>query len=54
MGRVRQSGVPPPPHIERAVEELGADRMMFGTDWAPTCRAEAGDFYRKSLFELAS
>jgi predicted TIM-barrel fold metal-dependent hydrolase len=38
-----------PRHIERAVEELGADRIMFGTDWAPTWRAEAGDIYRKGL-----
>jgi len=40
---------PQPRHIERAVEELGADRIMFGTDWAPTWRAEAGDIYRKGL-----
>jgi predicted TIM-barrel fold metal-dependent hydrolase len=38
-----------PRHIERAVEELGADRIMFGTDWAPTWRVEAGDIYRKGL-----
>ena len=41
-----------PAHIERAVEELGADRIMFGTDWSPTWRAEAGDIYKKSLQKL--
>jgi predicted TIM-barrel fold metal-dependent hydrolase len=40
------------PHIERAVAELGADRIMFGTDWAPTWRAEAGDIYRKGLAKV--
>jgi predicted TIM-barrel fold metal-dependent hydrolase len=39
----------PQGHIERAVEELGADRIMFGTDWAPTWRVEAGDIYKKNL-----
>lgn len=41
-----------PKHVERAVEELGADRIMFGTDWAPTWRAEAGDIYTKGLAAL--
>ena len=36
-------------HIERAVSELGADRIMFGTDWSPTWRAQTGDLYGKSL-----
>ena len=27
----------------------GADRIMFGTDWAPTWRVEAGDIYKKNL-----
>ena len=35
-----------PAHIERAVEELGPDRIMFGTDWSPTWRAQAGDVYK--------
>jgi predicted TIM-barrel fold metal-dependent hydrolase len=39
----------PPEHIERGVRELGADRIMFGTDWSPTWRAEAGDIYKKNL-----
>jgi uncharacterized protein len=39
----------PADHIERAVSELGADRIMFGTDWSPTWRVEAGDIYRKNL-----
>jgi predicted TIM-barrel fold metal-dependent hydrolase len=39
-------------HIERAVAELGPDRIMFGTDWAPTWRAEAGDIYRKGLAKV--
>jgi Amidohydrolase len=40
-----------PAHIERAVEELGADQIMFGTDWSPTCWAEAGDIYKKKPSE---
>ena len=44
----------PAPHIERAVAELGADRIMFGTDWSPTWRAEAGDIYKKNLEKLDS
>ena len=39
----------PAEHIERGVRELGADRVMFGTDWSPTWRSEAGDIYRKNL-----
>lgn len=42
----------PPAHIERAVSELGADRIMFGTDWSPTWRAEAGDIYGKTLAKV--
>ncbi len=41
-----------PSHIERAVAELGSDRIMFGTDWSPTWRAEAGDIYRRDLKKL--
>jgi predicted TIM-barrel fold metal-dependent hydrolase len=41
-----------PSHIERAVSELGADRIMFGTDWSPTWRAEAGDIYKKNLKKM--
>ena len=25
-------------HLRRAVETIGADRIMFGTDWSPTWR----------------
>jgi predicted TIM-barrel fold metal-dependent hydrolase len=39
---------------ERGVQELGADRIMFGTDWSPTWRAEAGDIYKKNLQKLGS
>lgn len=42
----------PAAHIERAVSELGADRIMFGTDWSPTWRAEAGDIYRVNLQKM--
>ena len=44
----------PPEHIERGVRELGADRIMFGTDWSPTWRAEAGDIYKKNLQKVES
>jgi predicted TIM-barrel fold metal-dependent hydrolase len=44
----------PPGHIERGVQELGADRIMFGTDWSPTWQAEAGDIYKKNLQKLGS
>ena len=44
----------PAAHIERAVAELGADRIMFGTDWSPTWRAEAGDIYRVNLQKMDS
>ncbi|MDP6772025.1 MAG: amidohydrolase family protein, partial [Anaerolineales bacterium] len=27
-----------PEHIRRAVDGIGADRIMFGTDWCPTTR----------------
>jgi predicted TIM-barrel fold metal-dependent hydrolase len=43
----------PPPHIERAVAELGADRIMFGTDWSPGWRAQAGDIYGLGLKKVA-
>jgi predicted TIM-barrel fold metal-dependent hydrolase len=33
---------------------LGADRIMFGTDWSPTWRAEAGDIYKKNLQKVES
>lgn len=42
----------PAAHIERGVAELGADRIMFGTDWSPTWRAEAGDIYRVNLQKM--
>jgi predicted TIM-barrel fold metal-dependent hydrolase len=41
----------PAGHIARAAKEIGADRIMFGTDWTHTWRAAnaAGGIYRRSL-----
>ena len=39
------------PHLRRAVENIGAARIMFGTDWSPTwrCVREPSDLYTLRL-----
>ena len=41
-------------HIRIAVEKLGADRIMFGTDWSPTQRfiREPADIYSFNLTQV--
>lgn len=45
-------------HIRRAVDAIGADRIMFGTDWSPTWRwlSEPADMYtiQKKLLDDAN
>lgn len=45
-------------HIRRAVDEIGANRIMFGTDWSPTWRwvTEPTDYYtmRKEILDKAN
>ena len=45
-------------HIRRAVDQLGAHRIMFGTDWSPTWRwvTEPTDYYtlRKGVLDKAN
>jgi predicted TIM-barrel fold metal-dependent hydrolase len=45
-------------HVRRAVDEIGADRIMFGTDWSPTWRwvTEPTDYYtmRKAVLDKAN
>lgn len=40
-----------PAHLRRAVDELGSDRIMFGTDWSATWRwvREPGDVHQMRL-----
>jgi predicted TIM-barrel fold metal-dependent hydrolase len=39
-----------PEHLRRAVDELGADRVMFGTDWSATQRwVRNPDLYNRTL-----
>lgn len=44
-----------PEHLRRAVEELGSDRIMFGTDWSATWRwvREPGDVHQMRLATIA-
>lgn len=41
----------PAAHVARAVQEIGADRVMFGTDWTHTWRAanSGKGIYRRSM-----
>lgn len=45
-------------HIRKAIDQIGANRIMFGTDWAPTWRwvTEPTDYYtlRKSVLDKAN
>ena len=40
-----------PEHVQRAVSDIGADRIMFGTDWSATWRTAKmeADIYTRSL-----
>ena len=44
-----------PEHLRRAVEELGSDRIMFGTDWSATWRwvRDPGDVHQMRLATIA-